>query len=664
MYKMIGNRLVLTVNDWLTAGLSMDQFKKDSKGGLLQIALRSINGGTTIYLDSVKRPDRLRVIEDAFGSISKEGPKSIFSIEEDEKARAWFLSHMPEGDTQTFEKVEEYTNRVRVFEAIRRGLSSQRQARSCNNQRINMGDFWKLATEWQLEKSEKMNFKPFANDRSFKRAYDLYLKDGNASVMHKGRGNDRARKVSSDMEKLFLALWRQNDKPFGTRVHELYLEFVAGDKEMFDKSTGEVFRPDDFRYKGRALEVSQATVWSYLKSVVNQTATFSDRNGNFDYVNRLRPKHDRKVGMYSLSKISMDDVAMSRQSVRGWVFKYMAVDVVSGYWFRPAYIVGKPTLDTVMESFQNMFCELSLLDLPMPGELEVEHHLMKDIKWLGDAFPFVRFCESPTEKRAEHAIRSLKYGAAKDAGHTRGRWYARHEAYRAVRNKESGDFIEPTYQPQAIIGDDLSDIDTHNNSLHPLQKRYPGMTRRQVLLSQVNPTLSPIEKWRLYRWIGNKTKTMIYNNDYCPVQGDKFELQHFGNLKRLKPNNWDVTAYWLPDEDGTISNVYLYQGDTYIGEAVNKAQYAYNECAIERTDIDDLNMLHQNKRLSKFDAFMKEQRVDIPRIGIMEASTSQIMQRVLDAPSDDRQTKELVEVLEEEEIVNSRDWRSAGRAGL
>lgn len=661
MYKMIGNRLVLTVNDWISSGLTMDQFKNDSKRGLLQIALRSINGETTIYLDSIRRADRLRAIEESFGSIHTEGPKSIFTVEEDEKARAWFLGQLPDAD---FEKIEEYTNRVRIFEAIRRGLIRQRQARATNNQRIHMGEFWKLATQWQLDKAEKMNFKPFANDRAFRRAYELYLQDGNASVLHKGRGNDRARKVSGDMEKLFLALWRTNDKPFASRVHELYLEFVACDKELFDKSTGEIFRPDDFRYKGRALEVSQATVWSYLKGVVNQTSTFSDRNGNFDYVNRLRPKHQRKTGQYSLSKISMDDVAMSRQSVRGWIMKYMAVDVVSGYWFRPAYVVGKPTHSTVIEAFRNMFCELSTLDMPMPGELEVEYHLMKDIKWLGDAFPFVRFCESPTEKRAEHAIKALKYGAAKDAGHTRGRWYAKHEAFRSVRNKVSGDFIEPTYQPQTIIGDDLADIDTHNNTLHPLQKKFPGMTRRDVLLTQVNPTLAPIEKWRLYRWIGNETQTSIYNNDYCPVQGEKFELLNFGNLKRLKPNNWDVTAYWLPKDDGTLSDIFLYQGDTYIGEAVNKTQYAYNECAVERTQADDQNILHQNKRISKFDSFIKTHRQDIPKIGMMDASTAQVMQRAFEATVVEPQLEDAVEMEEQEETFTSRDWGALAVTGL
>jgi hypothetical protein len=422
-----------------------------------------------------------------------------------------------------------------------------------------------------------------------------------------------------------MALWRGQEKPFVGEVARLYGEFVRGEKEFFDKSTGEVFRPEEFRYgdTARRQEISEATVWNYLKDVVNETTVWGDRNGNFEYVNSRRPKHRRKLGLYSLSKVSMDDVALSRKSVRGWIYKYIAVDVVSGYWFRPAYVVGKPTLETVREAFRNMFCELTILGLPTPGELEVEYHLMKEIKWLNEVFPFVRFCESPTEKRAEHAIKSLKYGASKSAGHTRGRWYAKHEAYRAVRNKVEGDFVEPEYQPQTIVADDLADIDRHNNELHPMQKKYPGMTRREVFMKHVNPGLQAVEDWRLLRYIGNETSTSLRNNDWCPVSNGEFELTDFAALERLKPHNYEVQAYWLPDEAGRIDKVYLYQGDTYIGEAVNRGQYAYNENAIERTAEDEAGMLHQQKRVAKFDKFVRGKRADIPVLGIMDRARSE-----------------------------------------
>ena len=478
-----------------------------------------------------------------------------------------------------------------------------------------MGEFYRIALAWYSEQAEKYPCTTINNVRSLERVFKSYLNNGYESIINKGLGNDFARLVSDRLEKLLLALWRTNDKPFVNRVHELYNEFLSGSRELYDESTGELFNPQDFCRNGKAIEISVATVWRYLKDVVNNTAIYADRNGNFDYVNRRRPKHHRKLGQYSLSKISMDDVCLSRKSVRGDIYRYIAVDVVSGYWFRPAYIVGKPNADTVLEAFRNMFCELLELGLPMPGELEVEYHLMEHIDWLNKAFPFVRFCESPTEKRAEHNIKSLKYGVSKDNGHTRGRWYARHEAFRAVRNKVKGDFIEPQYQPQSIIADDLSDIEEHNNTLHPLQKTYPGLTRKQVLLKQFNPKLQPIEKWYLYRFIGNQTDTSIYNNDFCPVQHTHFELADYSSLKKLAPNTSAVTAYWLPNEKGGIDNVYLYQGETYIGEAINNEQFDYNECAIERTEKDKANIEYQSRRVARFDKFIKEQRAAIPHVG-------------------------------------------------
>lgn len=673
MYQVIDNNIIaITVNDWCKAGLTENQFKKDSSNGYLTIVRRGLNGNTLIDVKSIKRPERRRVIEAYMGKIDTEkaAQRSIFRPELDTNARTFYLTQRkPDGLPIDPERQKEYVNRATLLNAIKDGMARQIETRARAGKKINKGDFWKTALDWYREQAEgyadgeiskeaAYPCQSYKNVRSLERVYKAYINDSYAALLDGRDGNDNARKVSASAEKLFLALWRTEDKPFINRVHELYLEFVSGNRELFDKETGEVFRPEDFRYKdGRALEVSIGTVWSYLKDVVNNTAVYASRNGNFDYANTRRPKQKRKRGRYSLSKISMDDVVLSRKSVRGWVAKYIAVDVVSGYYFRPAYIIGKPNIGTVVEAFRNMFCELSELGLPMPGELEVEYHLMKDIEWLNKLFPFVRFCVSPTEKRAEHNIKALKYGAAKDAGHTRGRWYAKHEAWRSVRNKVSGDFIEPEYQPQAIVADDLADIERHNNELHPLQKTYPGMTRKQVMLANINPNLQPIEHWSLYRFIGNDTETSIYNNDYVPCANETFMLTNFDCLKRLKPNNYGVTAYWMPEADGSINKVYLYQGDVYIGEALNSEQFAYNECAIERTDDDKANMLYQNKRLAKFDKFVKEERADIPKVGSLEPETIQAINDIPEIPENTTNTIICADDVDEEfDFTGVEDW--------
>lgn len=478
---------MISVSDWLSAGLTADQFKKDSSSGFLEIYRRGYGGNTLIDVESIKRSDRMKVIEAVYGSVDEVrgtgSERKIYDVTKDASAREFYLGYRtPSGEPLTLKAIDDYVSRASIFNAMREGMQKQIEQHAACGERFVKGMWWEWALGWHTDRSIEAGVQIYSNERSLERAFKSYCCGGYASLISKAIGNDNARIVSADMQHLFLALWRTNDKPFVGRVHQLYLEFVSGSQELYDKSTGEVFRPEDFRYKGRALEVSKATVWGYLKDVVNNTSIYADRNGNFDYSNSRRPKNHRHLGQYSLSKISMDDVALSRQSTRGWVYKYIAVDVVSGYYFRPAYVVGKPTLDTVMQAFRNMFCELDSLGLPIPGELEVEHHLMKDMDWLNEVFPMVRFCTSPTEKRAEHNIRSLKYGTAKDNGHTLGRWYAKSEAFRCVRNKVDGDYVtEQALQPQTIVADDLADIEAHNNELHPLRKTYPGMTREGSL---------------------------------------------------------------------------------------------------------------------------------------------------------------------------------------
>lgn len=653
MYKEIDGTLTITVNDWIEAGLTYKQFNHDSYRGFLNIFQRGTHGNTLIDVKSIKRPDRLRVLERAYGKVSESKAKSIFHIELDQNARSFFMNYRkPDGAPLEMKQVNEYVNRASMLNALRNGLEKQLEARAKAGRRLKKGEFWKLAADWYTVQSSNWPNPPLSSHRSLRRVFDNYINYGYESLIHGNLGNDAARKVSTSIESLLMALWRTNDKPFINTVHERYLEFVAGDKLLYDKTTGEEFNPEDFRHKGRALEISEATVWNYLKDVVNDTSVYMDRNGNFDYVNKRRPKQKRKMGQYTLSKISMDDVALSRKSVRGWVYKYMAVDVLSGYWFRPAYVVGKPNLDTVREAFRNMFCELEELGLPQPGELEVEHHLMADIDWLNEVFPFVRFAKSSTDKRAEHAIRQFKYGVSKREGHTRGRWYAKHEAYYTVRNKVHGDYVEPELQPQTIVADDLADIEKHNNSLHPLQKTYPGMTRKEVFLQNINPALKMIEPWSLYRYIGNETETTIYNNDYVRVQQVDFWMKDFNDLHRLKPNNTKVTAFWMPEKDGSINTVYVYQDGIYIGEAYNANNHRYNEFTIERTERDAENMLHQNKRMKRFDKFVKDHRENIPDLMIEKKENKEYLDQV---PVDIIETEQ-PKGYETDELDEEIDW--------
>ena len=190
---------------------------------------------------------------------------------------------------------------------------------------------------------------------------------------------------------------------------------------------------------------------------------------------------------------------------------------------------------------------------------------MQDIAWLSEVFPFVTFNKSATAKRAEHCIRTLKYGVSHKNKHSKGRWFAKGQSYKSIRHKVKGDFVEDEYNPQVIIADDLADIDQHNNSLHPNQEKYKGMTRKDVFLQRVNPTLAKPEKRIIYKYIANETEVNIYNNDAILLNNGQYCLENYDMLDKLQPNNYSVTAYWLPQDDGYVCEAFLYQGETYIG---------------------------------------------------------------------------------------------------
>ena len=89
MYTYVDGNLAISVNDWCEAGLTYRQFRQDSQTGYLKIARRGINGNTLILLDSIRRPDRLRKIEEAFGKARVE-KGDIFELSIDTKAREFF----------------------------------------------------------------------------------------------------------------------------------------------------------------------------------------------------------------------------------------------------------------------------------------------------------------------------------------------------------------------------------------------------------------------------------------------------------------------------------------------------------------------------------------------------------------------------------------------
>ena len=390
--------------------------------------------------------------------------------------------------------------------------------------------------------------------------------------------------------------------------------------------------PADFTDKdGNPIVLSPATVANYLNNPKNKALRAKLHMSQWDFNNAYRPYHLRHVGEYSLSKISLDDRDLPRPMKDGNRVKaYYAYDVVSGAVVGYAYNRLK-TAELFLDCMRNMFRTLDRNGMYIPAELEVEHHLVSDfadgLMQAGTVFPLIHWCNpgNSREKRAEHFNRAKKYSVEKRTQVGIGRWYARLEANRPkeekVYDEKNNTYKVKSYAYDELVADDIRAINEYNGQLHPNQKKYPGMTRWDVLCARQNPNLAPWDKAFLYRYIGFRTETTIHNNCYLTVQYNNFVLPDPETIARLEPRNYKVEAYYLPDADGNISEVYIYQHGRYL--ATCKPVTRYNEATAEQTEADRAAYTEQAKYVAKFDKMMKDGK--IRKVGIMKkAETKEI----------------------------------------
>ena len=273
---MIDGVPALTVNDWCQSGLTYRQYCYDRRNGDVKILRRGVRGETVIDARSIRRADRLRVIERVMGRVPREEHRPLYTVDMDREAEAFFAAYeKADGGRLSEETVRQLTAKASIFNALREGLARQTERRAASGSKLRKGAYWQTMLQWHTEECRRsaetygVAVPEYTNARSLERAFRAYMAEGYASLLPRNMGNDAARKVSRRAENLIVALWRTNDKPFAARVHELYMEFAAGDTELFDRATGEVFRPEDYRYKGRPQAVSCSTIRRYLKNVVN-----------------------------------------------------------------------------------------------------------------------------------------------------------------------------------------------------------------------------------------------------------------------------------------------------------------------------------------------------------------------------------------------------------
>ena len=551
----------------------------------------------------------------------------------DAKARDFYTRfRFDNGDTLPPEHIQEYTVNASVIEAVMRAMEDatfMRKAMKAGP--VNWGELAGAISYYQAEFGHTL---PVSSNRFKKRVND-FKANGYESLISRKFMNQNRRKVTYDIERLLLSIDAQPEQPFNTTVWEQYNMFVQGDLELYDPETGEVLNPADFTDKdGNPLVLSPATVANYLNNPKNKALRAKLHMSQWDFNNAYRPYHLRSIGEFSLSKVSLDDRDLPRPMKDGNRVKaYYAYDVVSGAVVGYAYNRYKTT-ELFLDCMRNMFQTLDRNGMYIPAELEVEHHLVSDfadgLMQAGTVFPLIRWCNpgNSREKRAEHKNREKKYGVEKRTQVGIGRWWAKLEANRPkeekVYDEKNNTYKVKTYSYEELVADDIRAIQTFNAQPHPNQKRYPGMSRWDVLCAHQNPNLAPWDKAVLYRFIGQHTETTIRQNTYCTVMYNQYGLPSPEIIEKLEPRNYKVDAYYLPDADGTINEVYIYQNGRYI--ATCKPVARYNENTAEQTEYDKAVYTEQSKYVAQFDKMMKDGK--IKRVGILAKEEAKLITEV------------------------------------
>lgn len=454
----------------------------------------------------------------------------------------------------------------------------------------------------------------------FRKKVAEYRRDGYGCLISGKFGNQSARKVDYRTERLILGIAVLPNKPFNTNVAEMYNQFVCGELDVYDPETGELFNPDDFTDKnGEPRVLSETTINNYLNKPKNRVLIEHKLSSWTTFMHEQMPHVHRHAPEFSFSKISFDDRDLPRKlkDTKARPKAYYAYDVASQCVVGFAYNRNK-NVDLVVDMFRSMFRLIDRKGWGCPAQVEVENHLMSQWKdsflKAGVMFPFVRFCapQNSQEKYAEQ-MNGAKKKAVEHRNHLGiGRFYAKDRHYRTESRKifdEQNDTYEDKqyYSWDELVADDMRDVMEFNNSLHPNQKKYPGMTRWQVLEANMNPNLEPINKAVLARFIGDHVETSVRRNSYCRVGYTDWWLSGTGVLERLAPNNWKVDAYYLTDDDGNITDVYIYQNGMLVDKLQNVGTFNTADC--EQTDADRTVFVEQQKKISGFNAYIKNNAI-------------------------------------------------------
>lgn len=615
MIEYVANTRCIPARDLIEHGLmTQASYAKSAQRKRINVVSQGKGRGNRamVAIDSLPLPLKIKV-DELFG-----GKKACLAAwvrshyVEDQKAIEFYNNEEKTGGiTLSDEKKREYLVNASVLNACIKmhdnaAVSSKLHGKSY--------DWEEMANAIESLREQYGHTLPTSTLRFRKKVND-YRKYGYGSLISKKYGNQCARLLTEREETVIKGIAILPNKPWNTHVREMYRMFICGELLVWHPDTGELLDPELFARKkdGEPWIPSETTINNFLNRLDIATLIKNRVLPSNDYYHEDMPHVHRHSGQYSLSQITMDDVNLSRR-MHGdkQVMAYYAYDMVSQCILGASYS-DKKNEALVDECFREMFRLIKRRRWGIPAGVEVENHLMSrfknDFLKEGTVFSRVRFCapQNHQEKYSEPLNGAKKRSIIHKNHEHIGRFYGKGKwkvYYDKVSDETNQTWLAKKYYTfEELVADDRRDNAEWNNSLHSDQDRYPGMTRWEVLIANINPDLRDYDEKTIARYVGEKVNTSIRRNSTVRVCHEDWWISRPEVLGKLAPNNKKVEAYYLPTEDGRAENVYIYQNGKYI-DTLEKV-LPFNRIMAEQTEEDKRRLGIQMKKINDFRTYLK-----------------------------------------------------------